>query len=624
MRLFIHRNSVRHVASPVFEFGPYRLDAAHRVLRRNGAAVPLTPKAVELLLLLVERAGEVVAKDDIFRRVWPHTTVVEGNLTQTAFVLRKALGTPGDRETYVETVPRIGYRFVGPVRRSAHDRPAAIDIRAVLTIAGAVVAITAVVLGLRVFRARRPANTEPAPHPIRSIAVLPVANLSGDPSQDVVADGLMDEVITVLSATRALDVTSRTSTTRYRGTSKSLPQIAQELGVDAVVEGALTRSGNLLRITARLIEGGSDRDLWAGSYEGPVSDAFVVEADVAREIARQILAQIDPSAAHLRPRRVLDPGAQQESMLGRYYWNRRNPDDLHRALLHLQRAVAIDPQYAEAFAALADCYIVLPIYDSTSARKAMVRAKAAAQESLRLDSSLGGAHAALAYVLEYEWDFAGAEREYRQAIAIDPSDATAHQWYGEFLRLMNRQNEAIGQSTIAMRLDPLSPMIAVEAALPYYYRGDYQDAVRRLRSALRMDPEFGATYGNLGWVLEQAGDYTGALRAFEQARKHGLARAPWVLSGMGWAYARSGDLAQARAQLKQLESLAEQSDGSAAQVAMLLVALGDHAAALRWYDRALRRHEWWMLTIGVDPKLASLRADPAFRRLVDSIGLPVT
>jgi TolB-like protein/DNA-binding winged helix-turn-helix (wHTH) protein/Tfp pilus assembly protein PilF len=623
------------VASRSFAFGPYRLSSTQKILLRRGTVVPLTPKAIEILLVLVERAGEVVGKDEVFRRVWPGTTVVEANLTQTIFILRKALAAPGDATTYIETIPKLGYRFVAPVHTFEEaaagdaDRPMAVSAAPAAPLRSRAVAALVIAgiaalggAGWGAWRARAKPVPPAGAARIRSIAVLPLANLSGDPSQQYFADGMTDELITMLTELHMLDVTSRTSSAQYRNTTRPLPQIARELGVDAVVEGAVASAGGRVRINAQLIDARSDRHLWAASYERPVADALVIQADIAREIARQIQVQLSPAEDARLHRRPLDPGAQQEYLLGRYTWNRRNPADLAQAVEHFQRAAAIDPRYAEAFAGLADAYAVLPIYNSTSARSAMARAKAAAEEALRLDPALAEAHTSLAHVLEYEWDFAGAEREYRRAIALKPAYALAHQWYAEFLRLMNREGEAIAESAVSMRLDPLSPLIAVEAALPYYYRGDYDEAVRRLRRAIQMDPAFGAAYGNLGWVLEQQGKYAEALDAFDQANRHGLEGSPWIMGGTGWAYARSGDTARARDQLARLERLARTSDEPAAQVALVLVALGREDEALRWYERAFRQHDWWMLTIGVDPKLSPVRDSAPFQRLMTEIGLP--
>jgi len=623
------------VSRQTFEFGSYRLNAAQKLLLRDGAAVPLTPKAVEVLVLLVERAGQVVSKEEIFRRVWPGTAVVEGNLTQTIFMLRKALGENGAEAAHIETIPKVGYRFATLVQ--APGRPDEIRSHAIWPPApkpgwfhsplfrlGLVIAVALLTLGAGFGLWRHSALHKPVPtHRIQSIAVLPLANLSSDPGQEYLAEGMTDELITMLTELRSLQVTSRTSIMRYRDSRQPLPQIAQELGVQAVVEGAVTRSGDRIRVTAELIEAATDRHLWAASYERPFSDVLAIQAEIAREIARQIQVQLSPpEEARLRARQPLDPEAQQEYLLGLYYWNRRNPADLQEALRHFQKAVAVDPGYAEAFAGLADCYLVLPIYNSVASREPMRRAKAAAQEALRVDPSLAEAHASLAYVLEYEWDFAGAEREFRRAIALKPSYATAHQWYAEFLRFMNRPDEALAQSRTAMRLDPLSPGISAEAGLAYYYRGEYAEATRRLRQAIELDPNFAPSYGNLGWVLEQTGDYDAALRAFQQARERGLDKSPWILAGIGYAYSRSGDPAKARQYLARLQSLARHSDEASTQVALLLVALGDKKEALRWYQRAYQQHDWWLLPVAVDPKLAPLREEQGFQKLLAGIGLP--
>jgi TolB-like protein/DNA-binding winged helix-turn-helix (wHTH) protein/Flp pilus assembly protein TadD len=636
----------------VYSFGPFRLDPLERQLVKQDRLIALPPKAFDTLLALVERSGHLVTKDQLLRQVWPSTFVEEATLAKNIFTVRKALNGQTNGSPYIETIPKIGYRFVVPVETlsqngngtaptalpDGHDQEKEpISAAAVVAYVGprrnwltpvaaiAILAMAAVsYASLRLITEWKHATRTPS-HRIQSVAVLPLQNLSGDSSQEYFADGMTDELITMLAELRSVQVTSRTSTSRYRQTSERLSKIADELHVDAIVEGAVLRSGDHVRVTVQLIEGSTDRHLWATSYDRPTSDALALQADIARDVARQIQAEITPpEEARLRIRRHTDPEAQEEYLLGRYYWNRRNSVDLKLAIQHFQKAVSIDNNYAAAYAGLADCYLVLPIFSSEPSRDAMLRGKAAAQQAVRLDDSLGEAHTSLAYALEYDWDFNGSQREYLRALALSPGYATAHHWYGGFLAFMNRQDEALEQYQLAMKLDPLSPVINMEAALPYYYRGQSDEAIRRLREALKIDPTFGTTHGQIGWILEENGDYQGALQEFRKAKKCGLSDAPWIAQGMAWVYARSGDKKQARTYLSQFQSLAKRPGQSAAYVASLFFVLGERNRAIQWYQRSYRQHDSDLIGIGIAPPIAALRDDPRFQELIRRVGLPIS
>ena len=567
----------------VFEFGPFRIAKEERLLRRGPTVVPLPPKAVALLMALLHRSGDFIEKGELLGEVWPGTFVEEGSLTQTVSLLRKALGeTP--ESPYIETIPRRGYRFVAPV-----------------TLAGA---------GL---------DTPP------SLAVLPLANLSGDGSQEFFADGMTDELISCLMTIGALRVASRTSIMAYRETLKSLRQIAQELNDQWIVEGSVLHSGSRVRITAHLIEGATDRQLWGRTYEKDAGEVLALQSEVALDIARDVRVTLTSAEqSSIGTARRVDPGAYDAYLRGRHFWNKRTREDLVRAADYFRAAIDRDPTYARAYAGLADAYALLGTvgYDALPPGDAMPRAAAAARRALDLDDGIAQAHASLGYVkLSYEWDWAGAEAQFTHAIAINPAYATAHHWYGHCLFAMGRMDDATRQMQRAQHLDPLSVPFNLGVGWAFYYQRKYDEAIAHYSRTLEIAPDLPMVLYELGLAYQNSGRYDEALTAFEKASARSGGEAATVML-LGHLYALLGRHLDAERHRNILAEMARRQYVPPLYTAFIYAGEGRTDEAFAWFERACEERSNYMIYLAVEPSLDRIRDDPRYVELLRRVGLP--
>src|SRR5712692_4029412 len=508
---------LRHTS--VVRFGTYEISLHSGELRKAGVRIRVQQQPLRLLEILLEHPGEIVTREELRSRIWPNESF--GDFDQAVNVaiakLRGALGDSADNPRYIETLPRRGYRFIAEV--AVVNRPtnklellpevasSEAEERAQLEVAGKMqrprhlpwqyawktlgTAMVLLVLMVWIFfwRSRQPANTLSS-SPVRSLAVLPLENLSSD-SQDYFADGMTDELITDLAQISALRVISRTSVMPYKGVRKPLPQIASELNVDAVVEGTVLRSGKQVRITAQLIQAPADKHLWAQSYEGDVRDTLALQKTVARAIAEQIRINLTPhEQAVLEDVKVVNPEAYEAYLKGRYFWNKRTADGLKKAIDYFDQAIEKDPNYAQAYAGLADSYALLGDweYGVLAPKEAYPRAKAAATKAIELDSTLGEAHISLAFCLDgYDWDWESAGNEFRRGIELNPGYATGHHWYAWHLTALGRDDEAIAEIKKAESLDPLSLIISADLAEELLIAHRYDDAIKQSRQAMDLD-----------------------------------------------------------------------------------------------------------------------------------------
>jgi TolB-like protein/DNA-binding winged helix-turn-helix (wHTH) protein/Tfp pilus assembly protein PilF len=609
-------------AGQQYEFGPFRLDSGGRLLFRHGKRITLTPKAVEVLAVLLEAKGNLVEKDELLHKIWADATVEEGTLTYHVSVLRRALGERSGAQQFIETIPKRGYRFVAPVQvvtdgaeidqsspPSRQPKPS----HAGWWWAAAAVAAALVVLGVVLLRTRAPS---PPPTTTR-LLVLPVENLSGDPEHDYVGDGLTEELIVQLSTLDAthLSVIARTSAMSYRKSNKTVEQIGQEMRVDYVLESSLRQSGDRLRITAQLVRTQDQSHVWAASYDRTPKDILSFEDEVASAIAMQIHANLAGKPQAHPPR----PEAYLPYLEGRYYWNKRTRESLERAMVHLRQAISLDPNYARAYSALADCYMSLGLLGNGP--EMFAQAKSAALTALSLDDSLAEAHTSLAYLKFWqEWDWAGAESEFKKAIALNPDYATAHQWYAEYLRLMGRFDESIAENNKALELDPLSPIINMDAGLPYYFQRRYDKAKEHFQKAIDLDPNFALAYVDLAWVYQQTGEREKAVAVLEKAAR--LDETNAVLSILAEAYADAGRIDDAHRILRELDQRSRNSYVSPFLLAGVYLSLGDKNRALDLYDKAYQAHDWGLVWLNVGLKFDPIRSDPRFVALLRRMNFP--
>jgi TolB-like protein/DNA-binding winged helix-turn-helix (wHTH) protein/Tfp pilus assembly protein PilF len=599
------------------------MDAADRVLWRDGVELPLTLKAAEILLALLENSGHVVEKNTLLARVWPGTFVEESTLAQNILTLRKTLGRQSDKGEYIRTVPRRGYRFDSPVSINGEaiavapavapeklpvSSSSSMGYRLLIGIATLVVLIVAALVALW-FRAKptsRVAETR------MRLAVLPFANLSGDASQDYLSEGLTEEMITQIGSLDPdrLTVIARTSAMAYRNSSRSAHEIGRELKVDFLLEGSVRRGQDRIRVSTQLIRASDESSLWTANYDRELRDILTLEGDVSRSVASQIRLHLSSKqASRLEEARPVDAQAYELYLKGRHFWNRRTPETIDKAIQLLQQAIARDPSYARAHAALADCYVIEPIYrESELETDSLKLAQAEANRALELDPSLGEAHATIAYSYFYEWDFPAAEAEFQKSIRLTPRYATAHQWYAEYLRMMGRQQDAIAESDRALEIDPLSPIINVEAALPYYYLGQNDKAAAQLLRIIDLDPYFASAHGHLCQVYDSSGQYRRALQECLAAKA--LGDANWIEESLGCAYVHNGQPEKAREILRRTHS------------STVYVALGDKEGALSELEQSLARREPTLVGLKVDQHLAAIRDEPRFQNMLRRMGFP--
>jgi len=460
---------------------------------------------------------------------------------------------------------------------------------------------------------------------IQAVAVLPLADLSDQqPAPDYFADGMTEALITDLAKIKALRVISRTSVMQYKGVQRPLPQIARELNVDAVVEGSVLRSGKRVRITAQLIHAATDQHLWAESYERDLRDVLSLQSEVARAIANEIQVKLTPQEqARLVSARSIDPEAYQLYLKGRFYWNKRTEAGLKKGIEYFHQAIDLDPNYALAYAGIADCYSLLgwDLFGALPPREALPIAKAAAKKALETDDSLAEAHNSLAWTkLAFDWDWMGAEREFKRAIELNPGYAVAHHWYAECLAGMGRYAEALAEIRQAQELDPLSLIISSIVGWVLYFDRKDDQAIAEFRKALELDPNFWVAHWTLGRAYEQKAMFVEAIAEIQKAIDFS-GGSPLSLAALGHTYAVWGMRAEAERVLNELKELPE-GYISPYGIAAIHAGLGEKDQAFIWLEKAYEERSGWLIWLRAEPISDPLRSDPRFQDLLRRVGLP--
>jgi TolB-like protein/DNA-binding winged helix-turn-helix (wHTH) protein/Tfp pilus assembly protein PilF len=628
-------------------FGVFDLDLRAGELRKDGLRVRLQEQPFQVLAMLLERHGQVVTREELQRKLWPADTFVDFDhgLNKAISKIREALSDSAESPRFVETVARRGYRFRSDVRvfdpvpargrelaarphppeevRGGAERSYKLAILQHLLASRKWKAVVFAVLSLAASLTVWRAHTRSAPSPvIRSLAVLPLENLSSDASQDYFADGMTDELISDLGQISALRVISRTSVMGYKHARKPLPQIANELDVDAVVEGTVLRSGDQVRITAQLIEASTDKLLWSQSYESELRDTLVLQNQVARAIADQVQINLNPQEqATLKSAKLVNPPAFESYLKGRYFWNKRTGDALKTALAYFNEAIDEDPNYAQAYSGLADTYALLGDwqYAVMSTKETIPKAKAAAIKALQLDSSLSEAHTSLGYTLRaFDWDFDSAGKEFQRAIEINPSYATAHHWNAMNLGLLGRPKEALVEMRKAESLDPLSLIINADLAELLLLTHSYDESVRQSRKIIEMDPTFAFGHKQLGdaYLLKQMNK-----EAVEELQKavRLSGGSPICTADLARAYVASGKTNEALKLLGDLKKNSNASLTNAPHIAMIYASMGYHDEAMHWLETAYK--ERFNPSILLRSGFGPLRSDPRFEDLELRIGI---
>ena len=615
-------------AKHLYAFGPFRLDPVQRLLFREGEVVSLTPKALDTLLALVESRGTLLTKDELLDKVWPGTFVEEVTLAKNISTLRKAIGeAPGGGE-YIETHSKRGYRFVAEVRNvepvatavasgSAELDPAPplLTRKATITwrFAAVILAFLFLIGAAGLWYRGRPAES-PAGGKIM-LAVLPFENLSGDPDEEYFSNGLTEEMITQLGRLEPdrLGVIARTSAMQYKAAHKDVRQIGSELGVDYLLEGSVRREGNRVRIAAQLIQVRDQSHQWAENYDRDLRDILAVQSEVAAAIARQIRLQLTPAEhARLQNARAVNPEAYENYLKGRFFWNKRTVEGHQKAIEYFLKAVALDPDYGQAYAGLADAYALLGSAPNLvlPRREAMDRARAAAEKALRLDDSLADAHTSLGFVeMHFDWDFAGAEKEFQRAVALNPGYATAHHWYAYDLVALARLDDALAEIRRAQQADPLSVIISTDVGEMLLLARRDDAAIVQLRKTLEMDPDFSHAHWLLAWAYHNKGQSKEFIGELEKSRR--------AASALGILCALQGKRAEARGILARLEK----AYGSALDGAGIYVWLGDTNGAFAALDRGFKDRDGGLILMRFTPVLEPIRSDARFEKIERRVGV---
>jgi TolB-like protein/DNA-binding winged helix-turn-helix (wHTH) protein/Tfp pilus assembly protein PilF len=616
-------------------FRDYELDPDGFELCRAGHRVRLERKPIELLILLAENQGHLVKREEIIEKIWGKDFFfdAENGINNAIRKIRSALHDNAEHPLYVETSVGKGYRFIAPVEQvlelanplatelgvvSQGTAPfrwkrARVPALVVVVLIAAAFALNLAGIRSRVFARRVP--------PIHSIAVLPLQNLSGDANQEYFADGMTDALITNLAQFGSLRVISRTSAMHYKGSHKSLPEIARELNVDAVVEGSVTRSGNQVRITAQLLDAHSDRHLWAKAYDRDIREIVSLQQDVADSIVSEIQPKLRPQgSASLSRKQQVNPEAYDAYLQGMYFWHKFNKAGDRRAVEYFQESIRKDPSYALGYAGLSNAYHELAYYGRPS--DVMPKSKEAAEKALQLDETVAEAHSALGWVKWiYDWDWPGAEKEFQLAIQLNPGHSISHGMYANFLDSMGRFEEASRELRVARELDPVALILIRNAADHFRCMRQYDRAIAENLRALDMDPSFADAHENLAYAYVNKGMYEESIKEMEQLAisdgEHDLALT------MKIAFAHGGYKGALKSRLKYYKD--RRKAGAHVNFwdeALTHAQLGNTDLALQALGKAYDERED-ITDLAVNPSWDSIRDDPRFQELLRRVGLPV-
>lgn len=566
-------------------FGEFNLDLQTGDLRKGDALVRLQPQPLKVLLLLARHAGQVVSREDIRRQVWADDTFVdfEQGLNYCIRRIRAALGDDAQAARFIETVPKRGYRFV--VGGGGAPAPAV---------------------------------------PRVMLVVLPFQNLTGDPEQEFLSDGVTEEVTAQLARLNPdrLGVIARTSALQYKHAGRSIDAIGRELGVSHALEGSVRRGGGRVRVTAQLVRVADQTQLWSESFERSDADILALQADVARAVARETGVQLTPRAElRLERPRAVHSAAYDEYLKGRYFWKRRSRDALERSARHFGNALEIDPEYAPAHAGLADVYLTQLDYNYLRPRDAFARADRALLDALRLDNAVAEPHTSLGHLRFHQFEWAASARAFETAIALNPGYDSAHYYYANLHAAFGRFDEALAEANRALALDPVSPNTRQNRLFVLCLARRYDQAIAEVIATLEMDPAYTALYYYLGQVLALEGDYEGAIDAYRNVSPKSHSRGATVLAAIAYTEAKAGNRERALGMLAELENLPAGAYVSLYDMALLHFALGDADRGFALLETAYDEYSSFLPFLNIDARLDDARSDPRFDALVRKMKL---
>ncbi len=634
-----------------YEFGVFRIDPAQRVLLREGEPIDLPPKVFDTLLALVEHSGQIVEKDKLLEEVWHETFVEENNLTQYISALRKTLGDDRHGQHYIKTIPRRGYRFAAEVhkvwdeegevtngnhttiRLTVREEIEEISEAKTASVADAtsaavapvprltlkhglpIVAILAVALAAAIvwtMSRTKPADSGGATPLPRTIAVLPFKTLDASDSDDYLGLGMADTLITKLSSLSQINIRPTSAVRKYAAQEQNSLAAGREQKVDAVLEGSIQRSGDKLRVTVRLLSVGDGSPLWAYQCDEVCTDLFALQDAISEQVAGALMLKLTgQEKARLTKRHTESIEAYQAYLKGRYFWNKRTPEDFKKAAEQFRQAIAIDPNYALGYAGLADCYF----FNGEAAKTV-----AALSKALELDDTLVEALTTQAYYLSVRWDWERAERLFKRAIELNPNYPPAHHWYAFHLTALGRFPEAIEEINRAKEIDPLSLIINTDVGQILYFSRQYDQAIEAYRKALEMQPNFSVARWRLGEAYEQKGMVEEAIAEYQQTLS--VSKNPTIEVWLGHAYAVSGKKDKAQKILAELQKRHKREPNWFYEIALIYAGLGEREQAFAWLEKAYENKEEASLALlKVEPMLDSLRSEPRFNELLKRLGL---
>jgi TolB-like protein/DNA-binding winged helix-turn-helix (wHTH) protein/Tfp pilus assembly protein PilF len=657
-----------HMESPVsiFRFGPYESRPRTRELYKHGSKVKVRPQPLQLLNLLLSRAGDVLTREELRQQLWSSETFVdfEHSLNTSVKEMRAVLNDSANEPQYIQTLPRLGYRFIAPVEivERENDRPPSrqqVDTSSFSQAGSAPVvrefgvaefppanspdvplvrvpswrwwalpglAAMLVVIAVGLLQWSRPRTRPELVNGSIMLAVLPFENLTGDAGQEYFSDGLTEEMIAQLGRIdpQHMGVIARTSVMHYKNSAEQLDQIGRELGVQYVLEGSVRRDSDKVRITAQLIRTKDQTHVWTHQYDREVNSLLSLQGEIAQEISDAIQVTL----GERKPGEVSPPpiphapksyAAYDLYLQGRYFWNKRTTQGLQQAVECFEQAIAKDPDYARAYAGLADSLALMSSYDVASPSVLIPKARAAALKALELDDKLAEAHASLALIAQnYDWDWQSAEKEYRRAIELDPNYATGHHWYAEHLAFRGRFDEAFAEIERARQLDPLSLIIQVDNGAILFFSRQYDRAIEQFQAVLKVEPTFPRAR-MMDYAYAQQGRYAEALADIEIWRR--VDNTYWILIEEGYVYGRAGQPAEARRALEKLKLMNRGGKIDPFGLVPVYVGLGDKDQAFAWIEKSIANHSPGPIALKVDPIYEPLRSDPRFQSVLQRLGL---
>ena len=608
-----------------FNLGEFHVRPQLGVISANGGEIHLEPKVMEVLVCLAGQAGEVVPKEQLLQTVWADTFVSEHVLKVTVSELRKALGDDAKDPRFIQTIPKQGYRLIAQVSsaeekhvsQTAPPSPASRKKPIYAAAAAFLLLLAAITIWKLSDRAVR-FSTAPLSERIKSVAVLPLRNLSENLAEDYFADGMTEAITSDLARTEAVKVISPASARRYNNTDRTVSEVARELGVDAVIEGSVLRSANQVRIIVQLIDGATGEHLWNEKYERNLGDVLALQDDLASDVARQISLQLNPK---FKRRRAVKLEAYEAYLKGRFFWNKGDQEGLLKSADYFQQALEHEPRYAEAYAGLADAYNYLGFSGYALPNEVFPKAKEAALRAIEADAELSEAHAALAFNLMYgTWEWVAAEAAYQRAIKLDPARAINYHWMASLYAATGRHPAAVRAAEQAQALDPVSPNVNSDLGWYYYYARRFDDAIRQSRKTLEIAPDASSPKVCLQLSFHFKGEAQQSVAEFEQRlAQQDFARLSRESVRRG--YQKEGEKGVWRLIVGKLEENGRRGKPRTYQLAIGHALFGNPDRALFWIEQAVEKREAWVPFLASDPCFESLQPTLSFQSLLNRLGI---